>query len=170
VLAGKFLSLTWFCVLFTSFLCQPLITCGLDTYLLLTTSLMLFSIVTHGDYWVSLHCVATADRRKCFDSIDWQWTDLLLEPRKSLFSPMSAPQRWFLRIIESSELEGTFKGHLFQLHCSKQGHTQLHQVLRALSSLALAVSRDGAFTTSLGNPCPVPHHPSCKRLHHHRPC
>ena len=32
------------------------------------------------------------------------------------------------RIIESLELEGTFKGHLVQLPCNEQGHVQLDQV------------------------------------------
>jgi len=40
-----------------------------------------------------------------------------------------------------------------QLPCNEQGHLQLDQVLRALSSLTLSVSRDGAPTTSLGNLC-----------------
>ena len=51
------------------------------------------------------------------------------------------------------ELEGTFKGHPVQLPCNEQGHLQLHQVLRALSSLTLSVSSDGTLTTSLGNLC-----------------
>ena len=55
------------------------------------------------------------------------------------------------RIVESLELEETFKGHLVQLPYSERGHLQLHQVLRAPSSLTLNVSRDGAPTTSLGN-------------------
>jgi len=36
------------------------------------------------------------------------------------------------RIIESLELEGTFKDHLVQLPCNKQGHTQLDQVAQGL--------------------------------------
>jgi len=56
-----------------------------------------------------------------------------------------------LNFIESFELEGTFKGHLVQLPCNEQGHLQLDQVLRALSSLTLNVSRNGASPTSLGN-------------------
>ena len=55
------------------------------------------------------------------------------------------------RIIKSSELEGTLKGHLVQPPCSEHGHPQVDQVLRAPSSLTLGVSRDGASTTSLGN-------------------
>jgi len=55
------------------------------------------------------------------------------------------------RIIEFYELKGTIKGHLVQLPCNEQGHLQLHQVLKALSSLTFSVSRDGASTTSLGN-------------------
>ena len=37
--------------------------------------------------------------------------------------------------------------------CNEQGQPQLHQVLRAPSSLTLGVSRDGAPTTSPGNLC-----------------
>ena len=48
-------------------------------------------------------------------------------------------------------MEGTSKGHLVQLSCADQGHLQLDQVLRALSSLTLSVSGDRASTTSLGN-------------------
>jgi len=52
------------------------------------------------------------------------------------------------RTIESSDLERTFKGHLVQCPCSEQGHLQLHQVLKAPSSLTLGVSRDRAPITS----------------------
>ena len=52
-------------------------------------------------------------------------------------------------IIELFNLEETFKGHLVQLPCNKQGHAELHQVLRVLSSLPLGVIR--ASTTSLSN-------------------
>jgi len=55
--------------------------------------------------------------------------------------------------IELFELEGTLKVHLVQFPCSEQEHRQLYQVLRALSSLILSVSKDGAATTSLGNLC-----------------
>ena len=62
-----------------------------------------------------------------------------------------------IRMIES-ELEGTLKGHLVQLPCNKQGQIQIYQV--AQSPLqpdgVLNVSRDGAFTTSLGMLFPVP--------------
>ena len=58
---------------------------------------------------------------------------------------------WGYRVIESLQLEMAFRSHLVQLHCNGQGHPLLHQVLRAPSSLTLAVCRDGAFTTSLGN-------------------
>mgnify|MGYP001857089341 CR=1 FL=1 len=40
----------------------------------------------------------------------------------------------FQRITELFELEEILKGHLIQLPCNKQRHTQLHQVLRACSA------------------------------------
>ena len=55
--------------------------------------------------------------------------------------------------MESLELEGTLKGHLFQLLCSEQRVLQIHQVLRALSRLTLSVSRDGASTTPALSAC-----------------
>uniref|UniRef100_A0A8C9L6Q9 Uncharacterized protein n=1 Tax=Pavo cristatus TaxID=9049 RepID=A0A8C9L6Q9_PAVCR len=57
-----------------------------------------------------------------------------------------------LLITESLELEGPSKGHLIQLPCNEQGQDlEVHQVLRAPSSLTMSVSRDGASDTSLGN-------------------
>jgi len=56
--------------------------------------------------------------------------------------------------LESFELEGILKDYLVQLPCNEQGYLQLHQVLRAQSSLIwmdIQVSRDGTSTTSLGN-------------------
>ena len=53
------------------------------------------------------------------------------------------------QFTESLELEGTLKGHLVQLPCNEQGHPQLDQVLRALSSLTSNVSKDGSSTSSL---------------------
>ena len=38
----------------------------------------------------------------------------------------------FHRIIESLELEGTFKSHLVQLPYNEQGHPQLNQVAQSL--------------------------------------
>jgi len=66
----------------------------------------------------------------------------------------------FHRIIELLELERTLKGHLAQLPCNKQRHLQLHQVLRAPSSLTLSAYKDGGCIHHLsGQPVPVPHHP-----------
>ena len=59
------------------------------------------------------------------------------------------------RITELLELEGTVQGHLTQLPSNDQG--QLDQVFRAPSTLTLSVPRDGAATTSSGQPVPVPH-------------
>jgi len=62
--------------------------------------------------------------------------------------------------VESVVLERTSKDDLVQLSCNDQGHPQLHQVLRAPSSLTLGVSGDGASTNSLGNLCQFPY-PYC---------
>ena len=69
---------------------------------------------------------------------------------------LAAAQQWKLisenhRIIESLESEGTSEGHLVQLPCNEQGHRSYIRLPRALSSLALKVSRDGASITALGN-------------------
>ena len=69
-------------------------------------------------------------------------------PSNNLSSSVIA---WFAFIIELLDLEGTLKGHLVQPPCKEQGHPQLHQVLRASSSLTLGVSRDGASTNFLVN-------------------
>ena len=37
-----------------------------------------------------------------------------------------------LRIMESLQLEGIFKGHLVQLSHNEQGHVQLHQAAQGL--------------------------------------
>jgi len=55
------------------------------------------------------------------------------------------------RIIECFVSEGTFRGHLAQPPCHKQGHLQLDQVSQSPIQPALNVSKDGASTTSLGN-------------------
>jgi len=58
-------------------------------------------------------------------------------------------------IIGVFVLEGTLKGHLLQFLCNEQGHSQLDQMLIAMSSLTLGVSMDGhtPYTTSLDNLC-----------------
>ena len=38
---------------------------------------------------------------------------------------------WNQRVIELSELEGTFKGHLLQPPCNERGHLQLDQVAQS---------------------------------------
>ena len=38
----------------------------------------------------------------------------------------------YLRVIESLELEGTFKGQLVQLPCSEQGYPELDQAAQGL--------------------------------------
>lgn len=44
------------------------------------------------------------------------------------------------RVIDLFQMDGTLKGCLVQLPGSEQGHLQLYQVLRALSSLTLKMS------------------------------
>jgi len=66
------------------------------------------------------------------------------EKGTGLSSEVSCQKNHCRIIIEFFELEETFKGHLLPPPCPEQGHPQLHQVLRAPSSLTLAVSRDGA--------------------------
>ena len=56
---------------------------------------------------------------------------------------------WKIILMESFELEGILEGHLVQLPCTEWGHLQLHQVLRAPSSLTSVVSRDGASTNEI---------------------
>jgi len=55
------------------------------------------------------------------------------------------------RIIVSLALEGTSESHLVHFPCNDQGHHSLIRLPKALSRLALNVSRGGASTTSLGN-------------------
>lgn len=42
--------------------------------------------------------------------------------------PLSSEQSYLKYIIEPLELEGTSEGHVVQLPCTEQGHTQLDQV------------------------------------------
>ena len=84
--------------------------------------------------------------------ISWLITQLYTQPCCDQHFQTYKTVLQFL-VIESFRLEGTLKGHLVQLSCNEQGHPQLHQVLRALSSLTSGVSRDGASTTPLGNLC-----------------
>ena len=56
-------------------------------------------------------------------------------PLERFFCPCNLGKH--LRIIESFELERTLKSNLVPLPCHKQGRPQLHQVLRAPSSLTL---------------------------------
>jgi len=68
------------------------------------------------------------------------------------------------RIIESLELERTFKGHQVQLPCSEQGHPQLYQVAQSLVQPGLECLQGWGFHHSSGQPVIVPHNPHCKRL------
>ena len=44
-----------------------------------------------------------------------------------------------IEIIESLELEGTFKGHLVQLPSNEQGYAQLKQVAQGLIHMKLPI-------------------------------
>ena len=65
------------------------------------------------------------------------------------------------RIIESLELEGTFKGHLVQLPCNEQGHVQLDQVDQGAIQLDLECLQRWGIHHLSGQPVPLPHY---KRL------
>ena len=67
-----------------------------------------------------------------------------------------------LLIIEPLELEGTFKGHLVQLLCNKQGHPQLHQVAQGLIQPHLESLQGQGINHISGQLVSVPHHPHHK--------
>jgi len=48
------------------------------------------------------------------------------------FGGLIGSERARNRIIESLELDGTFKGHLVQLPCNEMGRAQLHRVAQSL--------------------------------------
>jgi len=80
--------------------------------------------------------------------------------RTGLLVRLVLPQSWRsgsrggTRAAEITEyLEGTFQGHPVQPPCTEQGIFNQIRLLRAPSNLTLNVSRDGASTTSMGNPC-----------------
>jgi len=73
-------------------------------------------------------------------------------------------RRCAITIIESLELEGTFKGHLAQLLCIKQGHPQLDQFAQGLIQPCLESLQEWGINLMPGQLVPVPHHPHCKRL------
>jgi len=51
------------------------------------------------------------------------------------------------RFLESFGLEGTFKGHLVQPPCSKQGHLQLGQVAQSPVQPELGLNRNVMWKT-----------------------
>ena len=69
-----------------------------------------------------------------------------------------------IRLIESLELEGTFKGHLVQLLCNDQGYSQLDQVAQVLIQPRLESLQGWDIHHISGQPVPVLYHPHCKRL------
>ena len=67
-----------------------------------------------------------------------------------------------LRILESLELEGTFKGHLVQLPCNELQHPQLDHVAQGLTQPCLESLHRWGIHHQSGQPVPVPHHSNCK--------
>ena len=67
------------------------------------------------------------------------------------------------RIIESLELEGTFKGHLVQLPYNEQGHLQLDQDAQSLVHPDLECLQGWGIHHLSEQPVPVPHHAYCKK-------
>ena len=71
-------------------------------------------------------------------------------------------------IIESLELEGTFKGHVVpasqgsQLPCSEQRRSQLSQVAQGLIQPCLESLQGWGINHMSGQPGPLPHDPLCK--------
>jgi len=65
-------------------------------------------------------------------------------------------------IVESFELEGTFKGHLVQLPCREQGHLQLDQVAQSPVQPGLECLQGWGTQHLSWQPPAVLHH------HHHK--
>ena len=72
--------------------------------------------------------------------------------------PNSALKMLIYRLIESLELEGTFKDHVVQLTCNEQEHAQLDQVAHGLIQPCLASFQGQDINCFSGQPVPVPHH------------
>ena len=70
----------------------------------------------------------------------------------------------YYRVIEFSELEGIFKGHLTQLPCNEQGQPQSDQVAQSLVQPDLESLQGRGINCNSGQSVPVPHHLHCRRL------
>ena len=68
------------------------------------------------------------------------------------------------RIIECFGLEGTFRGHLAQPPCNKQGHLQLDQVVQSPIQPGLECFQGWGTYHLSGQPIPAFHHPHCKKF------
>jgi len=84
-------------------------------------------------------------------------TDTLKERREG--KENEGKEREWKTIIEWSVLEGALKIIWFHPLYHKQEHLSLEQITKALSKLALNISRWGIHSFS-GQPVPVPHHHS----------
>jgi len=67
------------------------------------------------------------------------------------------------RITESFQLGGTLKGHVVQLPCTEQGHSQLHQCSQPRPAWPWVSPGMGHHLIS-GQPAPVPRCPYCQKL------
>jgi len=63
------------------------------------------------------------------------------------------------KILDSFELEGTLKGHLFQLHCNVWGNLQQEQAVQSLAQPDLQCLQGLGICHISGHPLPLPHHP-----------
>jgi len=61
-------------------------------------------------------------------------------------------------------MEGTFKGHLVQPLCNKQGHLKLDQVAQSPIQPGLECFQGWGIYHLSGQPVPVFHHPHGKKL------
>jgi len=98
-------------------------------------------------------------------SIRWSVPFLMTLVLPASFFDAFFPALWlrlaFHRIIESFELEGTFKGHPVWLLCNEQRHLSLVRCLNPVQPDFECLQEEGIHIL---HPVPVPHHSYCKKL------
>jgi len=67
-------------------------------------------------------------------------------------------------IMECFGLEGTFRGHIVQTHCSKHRYLQLDQVAQSPIQPDLECFHRWGLHCLSGQSAPVFHHPHCKKM------